>query len=530
MKGLGFSCFTRGFLLHCKLYIRGRRGQSGIESNCWDVMSWKAEGMTREDWPPAVFFFQLWTMVLNKFSLPFSSHFPSSMLRLTWLPSWKLWGHYVYYVYTCSTLKVLSRSAKSLAQEDDTGWHCSKAVLRVKVATSQQRPKHIPLECLFILGWKAHLKHILWCLLAGARCVQPLVLPVGNSQQLRSAQFTFLPSTINHGPTVTRAEHCSLKSEENLNKHKSSEKHGLRQNTSLAFDQHPARTNLFSCREKNLQLFKLLGFQSPSIQAPEHEGAYKMAIKFYLQAMCQKLRDRGKIKSAFCKVSGQWAMRANVVLCHVLRISGVWGIAVRDGLTSSQTPPSYLHYGYGRYLQEGSFTGKLQDIRGMGIPQIHPTTWEGIAGGCCWCWLLGQGREDPVSLLQWTEAIPSSAFSCLCMLKDGHSNISMALFQASQGFPCSWSTDTKGEKLFIFLLYPTSFSSPYWHLGQMQAVRRRPLEMYCFRKHLKNLYIILVNPKTPWSYTDVNRAILLLGEVGSHSMPKEVANEERKKL
>lgn len=98
---------------------------------------------------------------------------------------------------------------------------------------------------------------------------------------------------------------ASLKSEENLNKHKSSEKHGVRQNTSLAFDQHPARTNLFSYREKNLQLFKLLGFQSPSIQALEQEGACKMAIKFYLQAMCQKLRDGGKIKSAFCKVSGQ---------------------------------------------------------------------------------------------------------------------------------------------------------------------------------------------------------------------------------
>lgn len=72
-----------------------------------------------------------------------------------------------------------------------------------------------------------------------------------------------------------------------------------------------------------------------------------------------------------------------MVLCHVLHTSGVWGIAVRDGLTSSQTPPLYLHYGYGRYLQQGSFTRKLQDMRGMGIPQTHPMTWEGVAGGCC---------------------------------------------------------------------------------------------------------------------------------------------------
>lgn len=144
-------------------------------------------------------------MILNKFGPAIS--LPPCFVQHDCLI--ERFGVTMYPTYThVAPWRCSHKSNKSLAQEDDIGWRCSKAVLRAKVTTSQQRAEHISLECLFILWWKVHLRHILWCLLARARRVQPLVFPAGSSQQPRSAQFTFLPSTIDHGVTLTRAKHC----------------------------------------------------------------------------------------------------------------------------------------------------------------------------------------------------------------------------------------------------------------------------------------------------------------------------------
>lgn len=155
---------------------------------------------------------QLFSFFKQQWSWTRSVHlFPATSLpaRFIWYDHLiERFGVTVWTIYTLvAPWRCSHKSHKSLAQEDGIGWCCSKALLCAKEDTSQDWAQSIPLERLFISWWKAYLRHILWCLLSWVRRIQPLVLPVRSSQQLRSAQFTFLASTMNHSVTLTRAKH-----------------------------------------------------------------------------------------------------------------------------------------------------------------------------------------------------------------------------------------------------------------------------------------------------------------------------------
>lgn len=186
----------------CKMYIRGRQGQQLL--GCGALES---RGHDRRGFATSCFLF----FSSEQWSWTRSAHlFPA-----TFLPACFVWhdhlierfGVTVCTLYThVAPWRCSHKSNKSLAQEDGIGWRCSKALPRAK-DTLQPWAQCIPLETLFISWRKDLLRHILWCLLAWVRCIQPLVFPMRSSQQPRWAQFTFLAGTMNHSVTLTRAKH-----------------------------------------------------------------------------------------------------------------------------------------------------------------------------------------------------------------------------------------------------------------------------------------------------------------------------------
>lgn len=171
--------------------------------------------------------------------------------------------------------------------------------------------------------------------------------------------------------------------------------------------------------------------------------------------MCRKLRDGGKKKSSFCKIAGRWGNSSDgkqgLMSCSphpwclgncyqgwvnfqpnftMIPAPWKWGHTCKEAV-SPESYRTWLAWTFPRRLTPPG-KGLLQDAAGVSV--------------------VGQGWEGLVSIFWWTRAIPSSAFSCLCTLKDGDSNTSIVLFQASQGFPCPSSPDTEGDDLLIFLL------------------------------------------------------------------------------
>lgn len=110
------------------------------------------------------------------------------------------------------------------------------------------------------------------------------------------------------------------------------------------------------------------------------------------------------------------AMRTNAVLCHVLHTSGVWGIAVRDGLTSSQTPPRYLHYGSEQIPARRQFH---QEATGHGWHGHSPDTSHHLGSGSgrmlltlAWWDRAGKGPLLFSGGLEPFPALPSHACTC----------------------------------------------------------------------------------------------------------------------